>query len=131
MYTAPISWIIHVFHALIYNITVSIARLLDSIGRLSMGSRLSSPLHHRNRTWKIYIFVVFKPILLPKKKNTINWNTCIKETRKILKVIYTYKRLFLPSLNQLFNLQNKQFTCYISCNLHAVNRIVVRHKYKS
>ena len=73
-------------------------------------------------------FGVFKPILLPKKirkkKNTTNRNTFIKETRKILKVIYTYKRHFLPSLNQLFNLPNKQiyllyFLQLTCCKLHS------------
>ena len=85
-------------------------------------------LHHYTIStgFERYIFWgALKRIFLPKKKkNTTNWNTCIKETRKILKVIYTSKILFLPSLNQLINLQKKkiyvlyflQLTC---CKPHS------------
>ena len=129
--TLPISWIIHVSHALIYNVIFLFFFLENRFNaRLGIRSGVSGSevggLHHYTIATGLerYIFWgVFKPILLPKrikkKTNITNWNTFIKETRKILKIIYTNKRLLLPSLNQLFNLQNKQiyvlyflqFTC--------------------
>ena len=58
IFTVPISWIIHVFHALIYNVIFIFSPLENRFNaRLEIRSLgKSSPLHHRNRTWKIYIF---------------------------------------------------------------------------
>ena len=58
IFTVPISWIIHVFHALIYNVIFIFFPLENRFNaRLEIRSLgKSSPLHHRNRTWKIYIF---------------------------------------------------------------------------